>query len=93
MEDLEEHPEHGDESGEAGPLSEQMIPVQRLCVSIRRTHRRESKMIKQGWMNVKFDLSEVGNVYIMSLLVVVQLCIMDNVYSLFGKNRMDSKVS
>ncbi|XP_063679276.1 serine/threonine-protein kinase D1-like isoform X14 [Bolinopsis microptera] len=58
LEDLEEHPEHGDESGEAGPLSEQMIPVQRLCVSIRRTHRRESKMIKQGWMNVKFDLSE-----------------------------------
>ncbi|KAL5258737.1 hypothetical protein ACHWQZ_G009257 [Mnemiopsis leidyi] len=58
LEDLDEHPELGTENPDAGPLSEQMIPVQRLCVSIRRTHRRESKMIKQGWMNVQFDLSE-----------------------------------
>ena len=42
-----------------GPLSDQMIPVQRLCVSIRRTNRRESKIMKQGWLNVKFDEKEV----------------------------------
>ena len=60
---------------DTGPLSDTMIPVQRLCVSIRRTHRRESKMIKQGWLNVKFDSSEVLAylLFTISIIHVMQL--------------------
>jgi len=47
-----------EQPAQEGPLSDQMIPVQRLCVSIRRTHRSQSKIIKQGWLSVKFTQAE-----------------------------------